>query len=133
MCTVKCVLYLKAQQYKAAVQHYSSALTKCQLSRSFSLAAANRSLALVRLGKHKEALEDISLALEAGGYPEENRHKLLERRAKCHLHLGQYREAEQCLESGLAILASPEDCDKERMKARKAFDMELKKVRSGEE
>ena len=127
---------MKAQQYKAAVQHYSSALTKCQLSRSFSLAAANRSLALVRLGKHKEALEDISLALEAGGYPEENRHKLLERRAKCHLHLGQYREAEHSLQGGLAslaILADIDGCDKERLKARQNIKTELERVRSGEE
>ena len=124
---------MKAQQYKAAVQHYSSALTKCQLSRSFSLAAANRSLALVRLGKHKEALEDISLALEAGGYPEENRHKLLERRAKCHLHLGQYREAEHSLQGGLASLADIDGCDKERLKARQNIKTELERVRSGEE
>ena len=124
---------MKAQQYKAAVQHYSSALTKCQLSRSFSLAAANRSLALVRLGKHKEALEDISLALEAGGYPEENRHKLLERRAKCHLHLGQYREAEHSLQGGLASLADIDGCDKERLKARQNIKTELERVRAGEE
>ena len=42
------------------------------VSRSFSLALANRSLALVKLGDHELAIADIELALEAG-YPEENR------------------------------------------------------------
>ena len=104
-------------------------------SRTFSLSAANRSLALVRLDKHQAALDDISLALEAG-YPQENRHKLLERRAKCHLHLGQYREAEHSLQGGLAslaILADIDGCDKERLKARQNIKTELERVRSGEE
>ena len=99
-------------------------------SRTFSLAVANRSLALVRLDRHGEALEDISLALEAG-YPEENRYKLLERRAKCLLHLGQYREAEESLRSGLACLGETGG-DKERLRAREKMKSELEMVRSGE-
>ena len=57
---------VKARQYKAAVLSYSKAMTRAENSRTFSLSAANRSLALVRLDRHGEALEDISLALEAG-------------------------------------------------------------------
>ena len=97
-------------------------------SRTFSLAVANRSLALVRLDRHGEALEDISLALEAG-YPEENRYKLLERRAKCLLHLGQYREAEESLRSGLVSLGETGG-DKERLRAREKMKSELEVVRS---
>ena len=42
------------------------------MSRSFSLALANRSFASLKLEDHESAIEDIDLALEAG-YPEENR------------------------------------------------------------
>ena len=41
-------------------------------SRSFGLALANRSFALLKLGEHNLAIDDIDLAIEAG-YPEENR------------------------------------------------------------
>ena len=96
-------------------------------SRTFSLSAANRSLALVRLDKHQAALEDISLALEAG-YPEQSRYKLMERRAK---YLGQYREAEESLRTGLASLGET-DGDKERLKAGENMRRELERVMSGE-
>ena len=121
---------VKARQYKAAVLSYSKAMARAENSRTFSLSAANRSLALVRLDKNGEALEDISLALEAG-YPEENRYKLLERRAKCLLHLGQYREAEESLRSGLVSLGETGG-DKERLRAREKMKSELEVVRSGE-
>ena len=43
--------------------------------------------------KHSQSsLDDIDLALEAG-YPKDISYKLLERRAKCLVHLGRYGEA----------------------------------------
>ena len=67
----------QASNYKEAISKFSSAAMVAQFeqsgaSRSFSLALANRSLALLKLGEHQLAIGDIDLAVEAG-YPEENR------------------------------------------------------------
>merc|ERR1719158_549374 len=49
--------------------------------RDLSLAIANRSAALVRLGRSRLALMDIKLALDSG-YPKDMRYKLYERKVK---------------------------------------------------
>lgn len=79
--------------------------------RDLSLALANRSAALVRLGRPRLALLDIKLALDTG-YPKDMRYKLYERklkiavqlkeRASYHEALGELREAlaEAALEEG---------------------------------
>ena len=116
---------------------FSAAMKKSEFtegeetSRSFSLSAANRSLALVRLDRHQAALEDIELALESG-YPEQNRYKLLERKGKCLIQLGQYRQAEQCFKKALGNLSTTGGCDKERLKSRQNIEKELETLSRGE-
>ncbi|KAL4717853.1 hypothetical protein ACJJTC_001002 [Scirpophaga incertulas] len=58
----------------------------------YSLALANRSAALLRMKRFLECLEDIQLALDSG-YPQEQRHKLLLRRADCYMELGLCEDA----------------------------------------
>ena len=58
---------------REAIAYFNKALVKAPLNskgcgKDFSLAAANRSAALVRLGRRGLALEDIELALSSG-YP----------------------------------------------------------------
>ncbi|CAG9782075.1 unnamed protein product [Diatraea saccharalis] len=62
----------------------------------YPLALANRSAALLRAKRFKECLSDIKLALESG-YPREQSHKLLLRRADCLIELGWREEAHSTL------------------------------------
>ncbi|XP_063634781.1 SET and MYND domain-containing protein 4-like [Cydia splendana] len=70
----------------------------------FPLALANRSAALLRMKKFKECLSDISLAL-SHGYPREQRHKLLLRRADCHAELRARTKALAALDEARAHAA----------------------------
>ena len=110
----------------------TSTISSSTNSRTFSLAAANRSLALVRLDKHEAALEDIEVSLESG-YPEPNRYKLLERKGRCHLKLGQYRQAEQALREALANISQRDNSplDQEKLKSKLNIQKELETVTSG--
>jgi len=70
-------ILIQGSKYKAAISKFSAAaiiapFNEGGMSRSFSLAVANRSFASLKLEDHESAIEDIDLALEAG-YPEENR------------------------------------------------------------
>ena len=49
--------------------------------RDLSLAVANRSAALMRLGYHEAALKDVELSLESG-YPSDLKYKILERKIR---------------------------------------------------
>ena len=136
----------QAKHYRAAVSKFSGAMMASEFSedqdgpitsttptsRTFSLAAANRSLALVRLDKHEAALEDIELALESG-YPGHNRYKLLERKGKCHLQLAQYRQAHQCLTEALADISQSDSSaqDQEKLKSKLNIQKELETVAKG--
>ena len=54
--------------------------------------------------KHlQSSLDDIDLALEAG-YPKDISYKLLERRAKCLVHLERYGEARGSLDHAIGML-----------------------------
>lgn len=55
--------------------------------KDFSLAVANRSAALLRLGYHPAALKDVETALDSG-YPLELKYKLLERKINLMISLG---------------------------------------------
>ena len=57
-----------------------------------------RSACFYYLGDIESCLQDIELALSCG-YPEQLRYKLHERRAKCHLLLGQFDLAKTALTS----------------------------------
>ncbi|XP_032527329.2 SET and MYND domain-containing protein 4-like [Danaus plexippus] len=65
----------------------------------YTLALANRSAALLRLKRFQECLSDVSLAIDSG-YPAEQRHKLLLRRADCYIEL-QSKEARTALNSAI--------------------------------
>ncbi|KAG6456322.1 hypothetical protein O3G_MSEX009676 [Manduca sexta] len=71
----------------------------------YPLALANRSAALLRMKRFQECLSDIKLAL-ASGYPNEQRHKLLLRRADCHIELGQRTKALEALNASSQHAAS---------------------------
>ena len=55
--------------------------------KDFSLAVANRSAALMRMGHLEAALEDVVLALESG-YPKDLKYKLLDRKIRLAANLG---------------------------------------------
>ena len=117
----------QAGDFKRAIEKFSSAALKTPfdvdsekknsnlISKPFSLAVANRSLALLKLGKYGQAVEDIDLALESG-YPEESHHKLLERRAKCCVHLGRPREAVKSLDKAIHAVSKANINEKEKAK-----------------
>lgn len=74
-------------KFRSSIEKFSAAAIKAPFqyknqSMTFSLAIANRSLALLKIGHHEEAINDIDLAIQCG-YPGKNRHKLQERREKC--------------------------------------------------
>ena len=67
-----------------AITAFNKAILKAPFNdekkgKDFSLAVANRSAVLLRLGYHQAALEDVDLALEAG-YPKDLKYKLLDRK-----------------------------------------------------
>jgi len=82
---------------REAIAYFNKALVKAPLNsegcgKDFSLAAANRSAALVRLGRRGLALQDIQLALSSG-YPAHLRYKLLDRRIRVAAELKQRETA----------------------------------------
>lgn len=56
-------------------------------------AAANRSAAFYQQGQHRQALEDIEIAI-AAGYPTNTIYKLYIRRCKCELEMGRIAKAQ---------------------------------------
>jgi len=68
-----------------------------QEGRDLSIALANRSAVLFRLGYSSLAIRDIDMALEAG-YPLELRFKVYERKYKCLLSQNKWSEAKLALE-----------------------------------
>jgi len=82
--------HFKAGRDKEAARMYGEAARTAPVkegkSKELGVALANRSAALVRLGKDQLALQDIQLALEAG-YPSELRYKLMDRKVKIAVKL----------------------------------------------
>ncbi|CAB3226421.1 unnamed protein product [Arctia plantaginis] len=62
----------------------------------YPLALANRSAALLKLKRFEECMADVTLAI-AQGYPLEQQHKLLLRRADCHIELGSISKAKEAI------------------------------------
>ena len=85
----------------------------------------NRSALWADLKEHRLAISDINLALEAG-YPDTLRHKLYERRAKCHLGLRRHREAGDDVNTALKYL----ECSNLTEEKRALKEKELRKVAS---
>ena len=129
----------QAGDFKRAIEKFSSAALKTpfdndtedqkgkHISRPFSLAIANRSLALVKLGKYEQALEDIDLALKSG-YPEESHHKLWERRAKCCVHLGRPKEAAESLDKAIQTVVKANINEKEKAKIKTSLTNDKKNI-----
>lgn len=81
-----------------ALQFYNKSLAAAPFkSKEYALAIANRSAVNWSLGFFEACICDIELAFQ-NGYPNELRMKLLERRAKCFLRLGNRTDAEKALE-----------------------------------
>jgi len=125
---------IKESNYKAATSKFSAAaivapFNKRGVSNSFSLAVANRSFSLLKLGDHESAIEDIDLAIEAG-YPEEKRYKLVERKAKCLVNIGRKKKAEETLNLALKSLEFSKCQEDEKLKIRQNIKNQIKQVKS---
>ncbi|RVE49605.1 hypothetical protein evm_005737 [Chilo suppressalis] len=98
-----------------------SVLYASQEGAMYPLALANRSAALLRAKRFQECLSDIKLALESG-YPREQSHKLLLRRADCLIELGNQEEASAAL-----VAASEHACSLQLAPSHAAeFDRHIK-------
>ena len=74
-------------------------------SSELALGFGNRSAVLLQMKKHKECIEDIELALKYG-YPEDLKYKLLDRKGRCLMELGKFKEAGVVFQSLREILDS---------------------------
>ncbi|XP_047543980.1 SET and MYND domain-containing protein 4-like [Vanessa atalanta] len=88
---------LLEESYKC---YTSSVLYAKHNSLMYALALANRSATLLRLKRFQECLSDITMAL-SNGYPIEQHHKLLMRRADCYIELQQRTEARASLDAAI--------------------------------
>ncbi|TRY63413.1 hypothetical protein TCAL_02645 [Tigriopus californicus] len=94
-----------AGKYLQAQILYSGAVfTADQTTDSYSLALANRSACLQKLGYYELAIRDIGLALRHR-YPKNKIFKLLERRGECFESLGQFKEAAEAFSHGAKYIA----------------------------
>ncbi|KAL4224479.1 hypothetical protein ACF0H5_015180 [Mactra antiquata] len=87
----------KKRQYKRTLDLYNRSVCMAPTSGDTSvlaLAYANRSAVLCHIKLYKACLLDIQSALDYG-YPESLRHKLYDRRGKCHYQLNNEEEAKQ--------------------------------------
>jgi len=82
------------KRYKQAMMLYTMSAMKAPSSGDDTLAysIANRSACLYYLGDLKRCMADIEFALKQG-YPDLLKYKLLERKAKCFVHLKQFDKA----------------------------------------
>ncbi|KAM3968692.1 SET and MYND domain-containing protein 4 [Aphomia sociella] len=91
----------RADRYEDSYKCYSkSVLYATHNNVMYPLALANRSATLLKMKKFQECLSDVALALESG-YPKELHHKLLLRRADCHIELNQPTSARAALSAAI--------------------------------
>ena len=91
-------------RYQAALNKYCVAVAFAdQSGPDYSLALANRSACLQRVGRQGRGLEDIAAA-ERAGYPRDKLYKLAERRAQCLADLGQLTKARIELEKAAQMV-----------------------------
>lgn len=82
----------KIKRYYDALLKYNLSLqfsSSDQIENNLALAYANRSAVFFHLNEFELSLNDIESALNVG-YPEKNRHKLIERKLNCYLNLELY-------------------------------------------
>uniref|UniRef100_A0A2A4J7W7 SET domain-containing protein n=1 Tax=Heliothis virescens TaxID=7102 RepID=A0A2A4J7W7_HELVI len=86
----------KADLFDESVKLYTKSLLYADKEGPlYSVALANRSAALLRMGLHKDSLKDVQRALNHR-YPQDQLYKLYLRRAECYCAVGQRRN---CIES----------------------------------
>lgn len=96
----------KKRQYQKALELYNTSVAMAPTSgetTTLSLALANRSAVLCHIKLYKPCLDDIEAAIQYG-YPENLRHKLYERRGKCHYHLMNEAEAKEAFSTAKTLL-----------------------------
>merc|ERR1711892_1296449 len=128
-------IQFQGSNYKAAISKFSAAALVAPFndigeSKSFSLALANRSCALLKLGEYNSSIADIDLAIEAG-YPEENRYKLIERKAKCLANTGRNEEAKEKLNEAIKLIEFSNSKEIEKQKIRQNLQNQKKKILTG--
>jgi len=80
-------------KFTQALHRYTSAVAFAPVDKvDYSLALANRSACLQKLGEFERCIEDVKMAEDAG-YPTDKLYKLKERRAQCLLGLGERKMA----------------------------------------
>ncbi|KAK8380743.1 hypothetical protein O3P69_007991 [Scylla paramamosain] len=90
--------YLKKKD-KEALNCFSESICLAPAESSvLPLALANRSAVLYQMRRYKEALQDMEWA-EGACYPAALRHKLLVRRCRCYLSMGDIKKAREVLEA----------------------------------
>lgn len=90
----------KKRQYSKALELYNNSVLLAPSSgdtSALAYALANRSAVLCHTKLYQPCLTDIQAAIDAG-YPENLRHKLYERRGKCHFQMGHKPEAQEAFQ-----------------------------------
>jgi len=85
------------------ITNVETKMASASLDDCASLAYANRSAILFHLGQYTLCLDDVNAAL-AHEYPHKLRYKLYDRRARCHLALGQKHKAIKSFETAMISL-----------------------------
>jgi len=109
--------------YKQAMMLYSMSAMKApypgpnSCDDTLAYAIANRSACLYHMGDMNHAIADARFALSLG-YPDQLKYKLMERIAKCHLHLKQFDKAKVAVKDGQKCISNNKDkIDDKKLKA----------------
>ena len=119
---------------KDAINLYSEAVFTADVStdvgkKDCALALANRSAVWIRLQKYEECLDDIEAAI-LFKYPDNMLYKLIDRKAKCLVALGEVEEARKCYNRVILLLPqSGLDNDKQDV-WKKDINKEIEKLKS---
>ena len=96
-------------RYDLAVLLYTEAMRYAptnpalQEGEALAMAAANRSAAFYQQKQHREAIEDVEVAVQAG-YPRNSVYKLYIRKCKCELELGRINKAQAAFDAAVEAI-----------------------------
>ncbi|KRT79853.1 Anaphase-promoting complex subunit 3 protein [Oryctes borbonicus] len=101
--------YYEKKDLDRAVDSYNSAMVACPHNTDkerelLAVSLANRSAVLLEKELITQCLDDINYLLNLGTYPKHLEHKVLLRKAKCCLILGQYNEGISTIKLAIASL-----------------------------
>jgi len=115
--------------YQAALNKYSVAVAFADQGKpDYSLALANRSACLQRLGKCDLSLEDIDTAMSAG-YPKDKLYKVVERKAQCLAEQGKVEKAHADFERALTLVETASLNPKAKDKFKAGVEVQLQKLK----